>query len=84
MFDPTVSEALVGPFSLVDKGLSYLKLGELVHELKKTSKPGRYLVQGGIGEYFAIVLYEDLSWRVSTPQIPIWDTPATPSPHTLT
>lgn len=85
-FDPSVSEALVGPFQVLGQGLSpsYAKLGDLVHQLKEFG-PGRYLVEGAIpGERFSIVMYEDFSWRISTLQIDLFDPPATKSPHTLT
>lgn len=73
MKDPLVSEALVGPFALEGSlDHSYLKLGDLVHELKKKG-PGRYAIAGGIGERFAIVMYEDLSWRVSTTQYELFE-----------
>lgn len=82
MRDPSVSEALVGPFQLLDKGLSpsYEKLGDLVHQCKEFGA-GRYLVEGGIGERFAIVLYDDMSWRISTTQLELFPTK---SAHTLT
>lgn len=74
MKDPLVSEALVGPFTLEDRmSNSYLKLGDLVHQLKKDGVPGRYPVQGGIGERFAIVMYEDFSWRISTTQYELFE-----------
>lgn len=96
MRDPSVSEALVGPFQVLDKGLSpsYQRLGDLVHQLKEFG-PGRYLVGNAVNEKFSIVLYEDGSWRVSTLQLDLFDPPpgaspryveylATKSPHTLT
>ena len=89
MRDPRVSECLVGPFQLLGQGLSpsYQKLGDLVHQLKEFG-PGRYLVEPAINERFSIVLYEDMSWRISTTQLDLFDPYAskfaTESPHTLT
>lgn len=82
MRDPSVSEALVGPFTLEGYGLfpDYQRLGDLVHQLKELG-PGRYAVLGGVGERFAIVLYEDFSWRISTTQYELF--PAK-SAHSIT
>lgn len=91
-FDPTVSQALVGPFSVLGLGPFplYERLGDLVHQLKEIG-PGRYLVENTVKERFCIVLYEDHSWRISTTQLDIFSPPivtrehlATKSPHTPT
>lgn len=67
MIDSHVSEGLVGPFALVQQGLSFEKLGDLVHQCKELG-PARYLVHGGCNEVFCIVMYEDSSWRIATTQ----------------
>lgn len=74
---------LKGPYA-VSGGLSYITLGELLQGVREQG-PGRYPVMNANGETFHLVLYEDSSWRISTPQLELFpDQKATSSPHTLT
>ncbi|UDN67887.1 hypothetical protein [robinz microvirus RP_171] len=62
--------ALIGPFSSLRTGLSYISFGELLQSTRENG-PGRYPIHNGHGETFHLVLYEDASWRISSPQLPI-------------
>lgn len=78
MFNPT-SIKMLGPFFSEKAGLSYEAFGELLQYTRELG-PGRYPVTNGEGETFHLVLYEDGSWRISTPQLPLFQE----KPHTLT
>lgn len=79
--EPLVSEALVGPFSLVEDGLCFDKIGEIVSYLKSNKRIGRFLVHGFVNEVFTVVIYEDFSWRISTTQYELFPRN---SAHTIT
>lgn len=66
-----------GPYFSVKAGLSYLTFGELLHYTRELG-PGRYPIEAAECAVFHLVLYEDKSWRVSTPQLDLFE------PHTLT
>lgn len=73
------SAHLHGPFFSVKVGLSYEFFGEVLKSaIDSGLGPGRYPVVNGNGASFHLVLYEDNSWRISTPQLELF--PA----HTLT
>lgn len=71
---------LKGPFAC-QEGLSFEKFGELLNHLKQDQAYGRTPVMDGMGETFHLILYEDNSWRISTPQLELFPTE---SAHTLT
>lgn len=75
---------LKAPFFSEKAGLSYESFGTLLQYTREFG-PGRYPVLNGNGETFHLVLYDDQSWRISTPQLELFPTEiATKSPHTLT
>lgn len=89
---------LLAPFFSEKAGLSYESFGSLLQYTREFG-PGRYPVQNGKGETFHLVLYEDGSWRIATPQLELFQwipsdkvregnqikvENATKSPHTLT
>lgn len=79
--EPTIP--MIAPFAM-QKGLSYVSFGELLQGVRELG-PGRYPVTNGEGTSFHLVLYEDASWRISTPQLPLFsETSAPKAPHTLT
>lgn len=76
-----------GPYFSKKAGLSYVTFGELLRYTRELGH-GRYPIEG-LKETFHLVLYEDNSWRISTPQLEIF--PEQPNgdylvtgPHTLT
>lgn len=62
-------------------GPSFVAFGEILQTLRELG-PGRYPFKNAAGEDFHVVLYSDYSWRVATPQLPLF--PEQEKPHTLT
>lgn len=69
----------LAPFVNQRSGLSHVSLGELLTELKAAG-PGRYPITNSKAVTFAIVIYDDLSWRATDGQLSIFEE----NPHTLT
>lgn len=68
----TTSEVhLKGPYA-ISGGLSCITLGELLQTIRNNRAYGRTPVMNGNGETFHVILYEDDSWRISTPQLEIF------------
>lgn len=65
-----VSSAPTGPFAM-SEGLSFNYLGEMIHHF--STMPGRYRFVDGTGESAVLVVYEDRSWRITTPQLDLWE-----------
>lgn len=73
---------LKGPFFSEKTGLSYESFGTLLQGIRAAGLgPSRYPVMDGNGATFHLVLYEDNSWRISTPQLELFPTS---SAHSLT
>lgn len=60
-----------GPFYSEKAGLSFIAFGELLQTTRELG-PGRYPCQNGRNETFHLILYQDFSWRISTPQLEIF------------
>lgn len=85
---------LIGPFSWLEKGLSFEAFGGLLQAIKGEAisgrvQPGRFQVMNGKGQTFHVVLYDDGSWRISTPQLELFPDGSSvvsgaKPPHTLT
>lgn len=84
MTDPAKSQPIPqGPYAAA-WGLSYVTFGELLHAAREHG-PGRYPVEAYGNERFHLVLYDDKSWRISTPQLWLWpEFKKLEEPHTLT
>lgn len=61
----------LGPYYCSRTGLSYVAFGELLQSVREFG-PDRYPVLGK-DKPFHLVLYRDNSWRISSPQLPLFE-----------
>lgn len=66
--EPTIP--MLAPFAM-QGGPSFMCFGEMLQTIRELG-PGRYPVKNAEGTDFHVVLYEDHSWRISTPQLPLF------------
>lgn len=66
----SISKITKGPYFSQKAGLSYQTFGELLHFTREFG-PGRYPIDG-TEEHFHLIIYQNNSWRVTTPQLDLF------------